>query len=107
MASEPGSAERCAGTQARSFPWTLSAGDSYVVLSSTPGKASPIFRTVSKSIALLGTGQHDSEELTDPLWPNIGMNRPPRVDVAVIIPESRNPFKASPDRSDDPTCAFG
>ena len=37
-------------------------GNPYAVLSSTPGKASPIFRAVSKSIVLLGTGQSDSLE---------------------------------------------
>ena len=63
------------GTQASSFPWTLSAGDPYAVPSSTPGKASPIFRTVSKPIALLGIGQRDS------------------LMCAAIIPESWNPFK--------------
>lgn len=64
-------------------------------------------RTVSKSIVLLSIGQRDSEELIDLHWPSIGMNQPPQVDVAVIIPESRNPFKTSPDRSGDPTYAFG
>ena len=35
-----------------SFPRTLSAGDPYAVLSSTPGNAKPIFRTLSKLIVL-------------------------------------------------------
>jgi hypothetical protein len=37
-----------------SFPRTLSAGAPYAVLCSTSGNAKPIFRTVSKSILLLG-----------------------------------------------------
>ena len=41
----------------------LSAGKPYAVLSSTPGNASPIFRTASKSIVLLGICQRDSAEL--------------------------------------------
>ena len=39
-----------------SFPRTLSAGIPKAVLSSTPGSASPIFRTVSKPIVFLGIG---------------------------------------------------
>jgi hypothetical protein len=39
------------------FPRTLSAGDPYAVLSSTPGKASPISRTVSKVIVFLAISQ--------------------------------------------------
>jgi hypothetical protein len=46
-------------THARSFPWTFSAGTPDTLLSSTPGSASPMFRTVSKSIVLLGIVQHD------------------------------------------------
>src|SRR2546426_3362026 len=68
---------------AMSFPSTLSAGDPYAALASTPGNASPISRTVSKSIVFLGMGP-----LT---W-------------AVIINESLNPFQVSPDRSADPNC---
>ena len=59
-----GSAERLADTNAKSFPWTLSAGDPYAALSCTPGNASPIYRAVSKSVVLLGIGQLDSLELT-------------------------------------------
>ena len=44
----------------------------YAVLSSTPGGASPIFRTVSKSIVLPGIGQSDCLELTVLLWLSIG-----------------------------------
>src|SRR5215471_14872940 len=40
---------------AMSFPSTLSVGDPYVVLSSTPGSVSPILRTVSKVTVFLGT----------------------------------------------------
>jgi hypothetical protein len=63
------------------------------VLSSTSGKASPIFRTISKSIMLLRADLRDAEGLAVLLWLDIGMNMSPQVDVAVIIPESRNPFK--------------
>jgi len=41
------------GDTRQEFPWILSAGHPYAVLSSTPGKASPIFRTMSKSIVFL------------------------------------------------------
>jgi hypothetical protein len=41
-------------SHAKSFPWTWGAGDPYAVLSSTPGNAKPIFRTLSKLIVLLG-----------------------------------------------------
>jgi hypothetical protein len=56
---------------------------------------------------LLSTGQRDSEELTESSLAQQRHEPAPQVDVAVIIPESRNPFKASSDRSSDPTCAFG
>ena len=64
----------------------------------TPGKASPIFRTVSKSIVLLDIGERDSVGLTFLLFLD-GINMASQVDVVVIIPESLNPFKISPDRS--------
>jgi hypothetical protein len=35
----------------------LSAGAPYAVLDSTPGRAKPIFRTVSKLIVLFGMGR--------------------------------------------------
>jgi hypothetical protein len=54
------------------------------VLSSTPGNASPIFRTMSKSIVLLGIGQRDSVELTVLIWLGAGMNMPPQVDAAEL-----------------------
>ena len=57
--SEPGStSERLAGIPARIFPRTLGTGDPYAVLSSTPGMASPIFRTVTKVTVLLGIGPY-------------------------------------------------
>ncbi len=40
-----------------SLPRTLSAGAPYAVLSSTPGNAKPIFRTVSKLIVPLAMGE--------------------------------------------------
>ncbi|MGD0165625.1 MAG: hypothetical protein ABSB39_24505, partial [Candidatus Sulfotelmatobacter sp.] len=49
-ASEFGSAERWVGEHAMSLPRTLSAGAPYAVLSSTPGNAKPIVRTLSKLI---------------------------------------------------------
>ena len=39
---------------------------------STPGKAIPIFRSVSKSMVLPGIGQSDRLELTVLLWLGIG-----------------------------------
>src|SRR6267142_1926862 len=75
-----------------SFPWTLSAGEPYAVLSSTPGKASPIIRTVSKSIVLLGIGCRVSAGLTDLLRLGIGINLPLQVDV--VQDYSRQPFSA-------------
>jgi hypothetical protein len=44
----------------------LSAGDPYAVLSSTPGNAKPIFRTVSKLIVLLGMGERDYPQELEP-----------------------------------------
>jgi len=44
----------------------LSAGDPYAVLSSTPGKAKPIFRTVSKLMVLLGMGDSDYPQEHEP-----------------------------------------
>jgi len=64
------------------------------VLSSTPGKASPIFRTVSKSIALLGIGQRDSMEFALFTWLCEDMDISPS-DAVEIILENRNPFKVS------------
>src|SRR5947208_1607893 len=94
MPSEPGSAERLTAIPARSFPRTFSAGLPYAVLSSTPGKASPIFRTVSKSIALLGIGQRDSMEFALFTWLCEDMDISPS-DAVEIILENRNPFKVS------------
>jgi len=54
------------------------------VLDSTPGNAKPIFRTVSKSMVLLGIGQRDSVELPVLILP---------AGAAVIISENRNTFK--------------
>ena len=45
---------------------TLSAGDPYAVLFSTPGNAKPIFRTVSKSIVLLGISEYDYRQEQEP-----------------------------------------
>jgi hypothetical protein len=50
---------------ARSCPRSLSAGNPYAVLSSTPGNKSPILRTVSKSIVLLRIGHCDFVGLND------------------------------------------
>jgi hypothetical protein len=65
------------------------------------GKASPIFRTVSKSIAPPGIGKRDFAGRTVPLWLGIGTNMRPKDYVAAIVPESRSPFKISHDRSVD------
>ena len=54
MTIEPGSADRLAGIQARSFPWTLSAGTRTLCSPPRRARASPIFRTVSKFIPLFG-----------------------------------------------------
>jgi hypothetical protein len=51
-------------------------------VSSTPGNASPIFRTVSKSIVLLVMGQPNSLEVTVRTCPGTAMNILRRSDYA-------------------------
>src|SRR5262249_61776161 len=92
---EPGSADRCEGTHAISCPRTLSAGEPYAVLSSTPGNVSPIFRTVSKSILVLGILQRDSVELSVSSLPRGGdeprVRRPARQRLSHYICQSTSP----------------